>query len=382
MTRGTTLMTAAGVGAGFAWFLDPDRGRRRRARVRDVMAHSAALTADAVGATSRDVLHRTYGTAASLRGLLRREQVDDDVLAERVRARLGRLVSHPHAVQVAASNGIVTLSGPVLRREAARLIRQVHKVHGVRELVDALDVREQAGNTPSLQGGRAPAGSRVDVLQYHWAPATRALIGTAGAALAVAGALRRDGPGRVATLIGVGLIARAATNLPANRLVGIGARRRAVDVQKTITINTPVGEVYAFWSEYENYPRFLSRVLEVKPHERHPRRSHWTVAGPAGVPVNFDAEITRNIPNQIVAWRTLRGSPIAHAGIVRFDSEADGRTRVHIRMSYNPPAGWIGHGVAAAFGADPKSSMDADLVRLKTLIETGHAARDAADRRV
>jgi uncharacterized membrane protein len=94
--------------------------------------------------------------------------------------------------------------------------------------------------------------------------------------------------------------------------------------------------------------------------------------------VEFDAEITRVIPNAMIAWKTLEGSPVAHAGVVRFDRETDGRTRVHIRMAYNPPAGWLGHGVAAAFGADPKSSMDADLARMKTLIETGRAPHDAA----
>ena len=83
----------------------------------------------------------------------------------------------------------------------------------------------------------------------------------------------------------------------------------------------------------------------------------------------------------MMAWRTLHGSLVAHGGIVRFDEELDGRrTRVHLRMSYTPPAGWLGHEVAAAFGVDPKHSLDADLARMKTLIETGHAPHDAAQR--
>jgi uncharacterized membrane protein len=96
--------------------------------------------------------------------------------------------------------------------------------------------------------------------------------------------------------------------------------------------------------------------------------------------VEFDAEVTRAVWNKMIAWRTLGGSPVAHAGTVRFDALADGRTRVDVHMSYDPPAGWLGHGVAAAFGADPKSSMDADLARMKTMIETGHAPHDAAAR--
>jgi uncharacterized membrane protein len=164
------------------------------------------------------------------------------------------------------------------------------------------------------------------------------------------------------------------------QLLGLTARRRAVDVQKTLTINAPVGEVYAFWSLYENFPRFMSRVLDVRSSEHAPMQSHWKVAGPAGTPVEFDAKITTAVPNQLIGWRTLPGAPVAHAGIVRFDPEIEARTRVHIRMSYNPPAGWIGHGIATAFGVDPKHSMDDDLARMKTLIETGHAPHDAAYR--
>jgi uncharacterized membrane protein len=192
------------------------------------------------------------------------------------------------------------------------------------------------------------------------------------------GASLRGGRGAPIAVIGGALFARAVTNLPVRRLFGVTSRRRAVDVQKTITISAPVGEVYAFWSLYENFPRFMSHVLDVNTGDGDPMRSHWTVAGPAGASVAFDAKITKLIPNRVIAWRTLAGSTVAHAGIVRFDPEIDGRTRVHIRMSYNPPAGWLGHGVATAFGVDPKHSMDEDLVRMKTLIETGHAPHDAA----
>lgn len=380
MNGRSALLAGAGIGAGMIYLLDPERGNRRRARLRDAAVHGATLTKRAVGTTGRDALHRASGTASTVRHLVRRDTGDDHVLEERVRAKLGRLASHPHAIDVLATDGTVTLSGPILEREAAGLLHAVRRVRGVADLIDGLERHEQAGNVPSLQGGRAPAGDRPDVLQQHWAPATRALVGGAGAALVVGGALRRDTRGLVAAVAGGSLLARAAINLPVNRLSGVGSRRRAVDVQKTITINAPVGEVYAFWSLYSNFPKFMSRVLAVTESDRRPRQSHWKVAGPAGIPVEFDAEITRAIPNQRIAWKTLPGAPVGHAGIVRFDPEANGGTRVQIRMSYNPPAGWLGHGVAAAFGVDPKTSMDEDLVRMKTLIETGHAPHDAAAR--
>jgi uncharacterized membrane protein len=379
--RNRQLLVGAGVGAGLAYFLDPNRGARRRARVRDFAAHSRNVGSRALTIASRDLVHRGYGTAAELGSWIRQERaVDDEILVPRVRSKLGRVCSHAHAIEVGASNGIVTLKGPILADEAPTLVAAIRRVRGVREVVDALDTHEQAGDIPALQAGRLREGNRIDVMQQHWAPATRVLVGAAGAALMCTVAARRNRPGMVAGVVGAGLLARAATNLPVRRLAGIGSRR-AVDVQKTITINAPVGEVYAFWSEYQNFPKFMSRVLEVRASDHRPGLSHWKVTGPAGAPVSFDAEITSMVPNEMLAWRSAPGALVAHAGMVRFTHLSDGHTRVQVRMSYNPPAGWLGHGVALAAGVDPKSSLDEDLARMKTLIETGRAPHDAVARR-
>jgi uncharacterized membrane protein len=379
--RGAVL-TGLGLGVGLMYFLDPERGRRRRALVRDRLTHAARVGGDAVGATGRDVAHRTSGAGARLRRLVNRDsRADDRVLVERVRAQLGRLVSHPHAIRVDASDGIVTLRGAILEAEVPRLLSAVERIRGVRSVTSELEGHKQAGNVPALQGGSTPAGLQLDIMQREWSPTTRLLAGTTGIALTGYGAARGDIPGAVLAAAGVGLTARAATNAELRRLTGIGGGRRAVDVQKTITVDAPVEDVFAFWSEYSNFPKFLSRVLDIRDSSR-PGQSHWTVAGPAGTPVEFDTEVSTMVPNQVLGWRTIEGSPVAHAGLVRFEPAGDGRTRVHIRMSYNPPLGWIGHGVAAAFGADPKTSLDADLVRLKTLLETGRVARDAAQRDV
>lgn len=377
--RGAVL-TGLGLGVGLMYFLDPERGRRRRARARDRLARAAHVGSDAMGTTSRDVAHRTTGLAARLRGLLRSgRRVDDRVLVGRVRAQLGRLVSHPHAVRVDATDGIVTVRGPILEAEVPRLLNALERIGGVRSVTSELEEHQHSGNVPALQGGSTPPAVRPDLWQREWAPTTRLLTGTTGMALAGYGASRRDAPGTLLAAAGIGLIARAAMNVEARRLTGIGGGRRAVDVQKTITIDAPVDEVFAFWSQYSNFPRFFSRVLDVRPSARE-GQSHWTVAGPAGIPVEFDTEVSSLVPNERLGWRTIEGSPVAHAGLVRFEPAGDGRTRVHVRMSYNPPGGWIGHGVAAAFGVDPKSSLDADLVRMKTSLETGRVARDAAQK--
>ena len=378
-TRGS-LATGLGVGAALMFLFDPQRGRRRRALVRDRAAHTARISRDAVGATTRDLMHRTAGTAAQLRGAFaRHDDVDDDTLVERVRAKLGRVVSHPHAINVTARDGVVRLRGPILSSETPALIHSVLGVRGVREVIDELDEHKQRGDVPALQGGTTPRGLRSDIWQQRWSPSTRLFAGATGMALMAYCGKRRDPGAMLLGTFGFGLLARALTNLDMARLTGLSQSRRAIDVQKAITIDAPVEAVFEFWTAYENFPRFMSRVLGVRPGAS-AGHSHWTVAGPAGMPVEFDAEETQVIHNQVFAWRTVEGSPVAHAGVIQFEPTPDLRTRMTIRMTYNPPAGWFGHAVASAFGVDPKSSMDADLVRMKTLLETGRPPRDAAQR--
>lgn len=188
----TSLVTGLGVGAGLMYFLDPDRGRRRRALVRDQVVHSAHVGRDAVGATRRDVAHRAAGMMARMRGAVQGRPVDDVVLTDRVRAQLGRFVSHPHAIDVAVSDGIVALRGPVLQAEVPRLIAAIERVRGVREVVDALEAHAEAGDVPGLQGGGPAPGTLAGIRQRAWSPTTRLLVGTAAAT-------------------GFGLLARAAS---------------------------------------------------------------------------------------------------------------------------------------------------------------------------
>jgi uncharacterized membrane protein len=98
--------------------------------------------------------------------------------------------------------------------------------------------------------------------------------------------------------------------------------------------------------------------------------SHWVAVGPLGTTVEWDAQVTEDIPNQVIAWKSVRGASVGSAGRVRFVPTPEG-TRLDIRLAYNPPAGAIGHAVASFFGADPKHAMNDDLLRLKTLLEEG-----------
>ena len=97
----------------------------------------------------------------------------------------------------------------------------------------------------------------------------------------------------------------------------------------------------------------------------------WQVAGPAGTSFGWEGTITRLVPNQLLEWKSTPGSMVGNWGVARFDPNYDGSTRLHIQMRYEPPAGLLGHLVAELFGADPKSALDEDLARLKSLFEYG-----------
>jgi uncharacterized membrane protein len=299
--------------------------------------------------------------------------VDDPVLHERVRSAIGRAVSHPGAITVSVSNARVTLQGPVLEHELDDLVDAVRRVRGVSEVVNELEMHRDPDSVPSLQGGR-PREARAELAQENWAPATRVLAGALGGTLAYQGLRTRAPVGPMIATIGAGILARAFTNLPASRLTGIGAGRRAIDVQKVINVAAPIDKVWDLWSNYENFPRFMAHLTEVR--RAGERQSHWVAAGPAGSRVEWDAVTTAWIPKQVIAWKSVEGAAVENAGIVRFRPNPDGTTQIDVKLSYNPPGGAVGHAVASLLGADPKRAMDEDMVRLKSLLEERKTSAD------
>jgi uncharacterized membrane protein len=354
------------------YLFDPDRGKRRRSLLRDQLEHTRRSSMDP--GPARDIMNRTRGALAELRYRFDGKNVDDTVLVERVRSKVGRAVRYASSLEVDALEGRITLRGPALRKDLERLHAAVARVPGVKSVDDQrLDVYEQPGNIPGLQGDTsAPPADGV------WSPTARAAIGAGGGLLTLFGLLRGGFFGTLLALAGIGLAARGLTNLNFQRLTGLGAGRRAIDFHKTINIDAPIDRVFNLWTEYENFPRFMSNVREVR--DRGQNRSHWVVGGPLGVPAEWDAVITRFEPNEMLAWKTVEGSTIEHAGIVRFEPSDTGGTRVDLRLSYNPMLGAAAHAVAALFHSDPKVQMDEDLMRMKAFIETGHQPGDAAER--
>jgi uncharacterized membrane protein len=369
-----SILSATAAGALAVYFLDARQGRTRRARLREQVSGKLSHVDEASAAVFTDMRNRLQGLFAGMRTRMHAEDVPDEILAERVRAKVGRFLSHPGAVDVSASGGTTTLRGPVLKYEADRVVKAVRKVPGVRNVVDSLERYAQRGHVSSLQGGR-PRAQHIDMLQQHWAPATRAVVGSGGALLAARGLLRRSPLALLAGALGAAFVVRAVSNMDAKRLLGQRGRR-GIDFTKTITIAAPADEVFQFWMSFGNFPKFMRNVRSVRRNEA-PDSWHWEVAGPLGTTVHWDAKVTRVVPNELIAWSTERGSSVEHAGLVRFQPEGSG-TRVQVEMSYSPPAGAAGHAVAQLFGADPQSEMDEDLMRLKAYFETGKPAHDAA----
>lgn len=176
------LLGGIALGAVVALMFDPAAGRRRRALVRDRIVHGSRAARDGLDATLRDLANRARGMVASMRRRFEPDGVDDARLLERVRARLGRVCSHPRAIDVGVSGGRVVLRGPILAREVEDVLMAVGGVRGVESVVNQLEAHDSADGVPSLQGEGRVAGPTLDILQDMWAPATHALVGLAALA--------------------------------------------------------------------------------------------------------------------------------------------------------------------------------------------------------
>jgi hypothetical protein len=221
MNKGLTFGAGLGIGTGVMYLLDPDRGKRRRALLRDKFVWATRKTGEGVETTARDLSNRARGIATSIQSRFTSDKADDTVLTDRVRSKLGRIVSHPGAIEVAAENGDVILSGPILESEVDNLLACVKRIQGVNEVANNLQIHKEAGNHPALQGGRERQGHRFEFLQENWSPAARFVAGAAGASLAVYGGTRRDVLGAGLGTAGLLLLARGITNTEFKRLAGI-----------------------------------------------------------------------------------------------------------------------------------------------------------------
>ncbi|MGZ5200156.1 MAG: SRPBCC family protein [Telluria sp.] len=150
-------------------------------------------------------------------------------------------------------------------------------------------------------------------------------------------------------------------------LPGTHGQRR---VLKAITVNAAPEECYRFWHNFESFPQFMRHIESVE--KLDDKRSHWCATGPAGSRVEWDAEITSDEPNRLLAWRSTGNSDVYNTGTVQFAPAPGGKgTLLQVEMEYSPPGGTAGAMVAMLFGEEPSQQMEGDLRRFKQLIECG-----------
>jgi len=140
-----------------------------------------------------------------------------------------------------------------------------------------------------------------------------------------------------------------------------------------VTVNKSPGELYRFWRNFENLPRFMNHLESVKVIDGN--RSHWVAKAPLGMTVEWDAVIHNEQENELIAWRSLEGADIPNAGSVRFERAPGGRgTIVKVALEYDPPAGKVGATIAKLFGEEPEQQVEEDLRRFKQVMETDAAS--------
>jgi len=203
----------------------------------------------------------------------------------------------------------------------------------------------------------------------------------AGGALSVLGFDGR-GPSILSSLLGGFLIYRAATgNCPMYQALGVStsdstapntaiAAGHGTRVEHAVTVMKPASEVYDFWRDFENLPRFMTHLVDVDTTTN--GRSHWIAKGPLGTKVEWDAEIIADIPGEAIGWKSLDGADVDTAGSVRFRELGHGRgTEVRVNLKYDPPLGKVGTAISRLFGESPEQQIREDMRRFKEVLESG-----------
>ena len=213
-----------------------------------------------------------------------------------------------------------------------------------------------------------------------------------GATMAIYGVRRRDWRGAVVAVLGGALVQRGVSgHCPVYQALGLNTDHRhegvlekrhgpaavldaskAVRVERTETVKRPAEALYAYWRDFANLPRVMEHLESVTIESE--TRSRWKVKAPAGQSVEWEAEIINEIPNELIAWKSVDEAVVPNAGSVHFTPlPGGGGTEVRIVLEYQPPAGRLGALVARLFGEEPGAQMRDDLRRFKHLMESPEA---------
>lgn len=344
------ILGGLAAGALLMYLLDPDRGAARRARGAQAVRDLGGRTTDALGNVWHGAGERLGMAADTVRDTASNLAGKADDASGSALSRLGKAAGGLIDDTLARSKDLADRTGDAIEDAGSDLRAQTRR----------LVLSDRAGWTAQL---RNPA-----------------IMG--GGLLAATGLLRRSPLGWALGLAGAVLLARGIARQPLRDMLAARGLHtpldRTVDLEKSIHIDASPEEVYDLWTNYENFPRFMSHVIEVRDLGR--RRSHWVVRGPGGSEYAWNSVLTEQSRPHRLAWRSEPGAEIPQSGSIQLEANRGG-TDVTVRMSYTPPAGALGHGLAMLLGSDPKAKMDEDLARMKAYIERGVVPPDAAQSR-
>lgn len=236
-----------------------------------------------------------------------------------------------------------------------------------------------------VDGTNAPDDTRGAGVNVGQNERVASLLG--GGALAVYGITRGSVGGALLALAGGSLVYRGATgHCSLYEAMGVNTAdvgsdgdttghvgQLGIKVERAILVNRPASELFAFWRNFENLARFMKHVESVKVLDD--KVSHWVVKPPIGPRVEWDASIINEVPDELIAWKSVEGADVESAGSVRFSRGAAGRgTLVRVELQYDPPGGSVGAFVAKLFGEAPEKLIEGDLKRFKSVMETGEVA--------
>jgi uncharacterized membrane protein len=231
------------------------------------------------------------------------------------------------------------------------------RIVGVRELIAAADILALERPRPVRGLWARVAGDVKDL------------------ALLVDSLGKSEQPARTVAAIG-GVVGIGAADLYAATSMSPAseepAEHRPTRVRAAITVKRARGDVYRFWHDFQNLPRFMGHLESVQTSNGH---SHWKATAPIGRTVEWDAEIVDDRPDELIAWRSV-GGDVQHSGTVRFsDAPGDRGTEIRLDMTYKPPGGPVGVAVAKLVGEEPRQQVRDDLRRFKQVLEVGHVVR-------
>lgn len=197
-----------------------------------------------------------------------------------------------------------------------------------------------------------------------------------GGAMVLMGLSQRSLRGVLTALVGGGLIYQGATKqstIKQAQQAITGSVSQVIKVEKTVTIDKPVDELYHFWHNFENLPNFMKHLKFVKVYDN--KRSHWIATAPLGTSVEWDAEIIEDRQNEFISWASVQSADIDNSGFVRFKKAPGNRgTEVKVVVEYNPPGGALASVFGKLFGEEPEQQIGDDLRRFKMLMEAGEIA--------